>query len=83
VNLGTNGSTGMNFTVIPITGKYLGEMGITPADTTDNYGCKRFQRYNVNYVGTPTHTVSSSAHISSSQMVSLPCCTLLCSIVMV
>jgi hypothetical protein len=46
-------------------------MGITPADTKDNYGCNRFQRYNLNYVtGPQTHTVRSSAHSLSSQIVS-------------
>jgi hypothetical protein len=84
MNLLPHDSTLRNVTVFSITGKYLGQMGITPADTTDNSGCKRFQRYNVNYVmGTQTHSVSSTTHSLSNKMVSPPCCILLCSIVIV
>jgi len=84
MNLLPHDSTLRNVTVISITGKYLGQMGITPVDTTDNSGCKRFQRYNVNYVmGTQTHSLSSSTRSLSNKMVSPPYCILLCSIVIV
>jgi len=84
MNLLQHDSTLWNVTVISITGKYLGQMGITPADTTDNSGCKRFQRYNVNYVmGTQTHSLSSSTRSSSNKMVSPPYCILICSVVIV
>jgi len=67
--------------VIHIAGKILGEMGITPADTKDNSGCNRFQRYNLNYVTAPqTHRVLSSAHSLPNQIVSPPFYILLCSI---
>lgn len=79
MNLLSHDSTLRNVTVISVAGKYLGQMGITPADTTDNSGCKRFQRYNVNYVmGTHTHSLPSSTRSLSNKMVSPPYC-ILCS----
>lgn len=62
----------MNSVVICyIAGKNLGEMGITPANTKDDSGCNRFQRYNLNYVSSPQkHTVPSSAHSLLNQIVS-------------
>jgi hypothetical protein len=60
-----------NFSVICFTGRYLDEMGITPANTKDRSGCNRFQQYNLNYVmGPHTSALPTSAHSLSSQIVS-------------